>query len=228
MTVQYKGIKWPSPSNIISETEPKDWFGPWATLECVRWVEDNCKTHADSYILPKENINDMRWAYKKKSDRALDVGSQVHDAIRMYLQANQEPSKPDDEVETAFLAFLEFFEKNKMITIKMEERLFDTDWCGMYDWYGEFNGKFYVIDFKTSKVFSHSMRVQTAAYRKLIELHGHKIDGHGVIRLDKETGLPEWKDYSKFYTKDLNEFYLCKELYFYRKPRIAKQFNKPF
>ncbi|GAG76696.1 unnamed protein product [marine sediment metagenome] len=57
---------------------------------------------------------------------------------------------------------------------------------------------------------------------------GNLVQGHGVLRLDKESGLSDYKDHSKRFDKDWKEFSLSKELYFARHPRIAAQFNKPF
>ena len=232
MTVKYKGIKYPSPSNIISDvTDKSQALMPWVAVEAKKAIQKFEIIELDSedfYVIPTHKIDDTVWAYKRKSERALDVGTQVHDAVRMYLQAGKVPENQDDEVMKAFEAFLEFENKNKMITMSMEERLFLDDWCMQYDWYGSFNEKPYIIDFKTSKAFYREMRIQTAAYRSGLETTGHAVDGHGVIRLDKQTGKPEFKDYSKFYTQDLREFMLSKELYFVRHTRIAKQFAKPF
>jgi hypothetical protein len=232
LTVKHKGIKWPSPSNIISDVNDKsNALTQWAANMVCEWVRNNCSQrtlHPNEFyfLVSDEDLNKARFEYKNVSERALDVGTQVHDAVRMFLQAGKEPSNPDDEVLSAFVAFLEFYEKNEMKTEKMEERLFLDNWCMQYDWYGLFKGKPYLIDFKTSKAFYREMRIQTAAYRSGLETTGHLVDGHGVIRLDKESGKPEWKDYSKFYTQDLNEFMLSKELYFARHPRIRKQFDK--
>ena len=231
MTVKHKGIKWPSPSNIIGDVNDKSQgFMPWVGKSSWAWIQQECEmkefSDGNFYLVSVDDGNKVAFAYKTISERALDVGSQVHDAVRMYLQAGKEPSDPDDEVMAAFIAFLEFEKENEMKTEKMEERLFLDNWCMQYDWYGLFKGQPYLIDFKTSKAFYREMRIQTAAYRSGLELTGNLVDGHGVIRLDKATGEPEWKDYSKFYTQDLNEFMLSKELYFARHPIIRKQFEK--
>ena len=228
MTVKYKNIKWPSPSNIISDVNDKSSaLTQWSANMVCEWIRNNCEKKENSliYYVSEEDLGKARFEYKNVSERALDVGSQVHDAVRMYLQAGKEPSNPDDEVMAAFIAFLEFEKENEMKTEKMEERLFLDNWCMQYDWYGLFRSKPYVIDFKSSKAFYREMRIQTAAYRSGLETTGHLVDGHGVLRLDKESGKPEFKDYSKFYTQDLNEFMLSKELYFARHPRIAGQFK---
>jgi hypothetical protein len=43
--------------------------------------------------------------------------------------------------------------------------------------------------------------------------------------LNKETGMPTFKDTSKTYKKDLQVFNKMLELYFLKHPRIAKRFE---
>ena len=49
-----------------------------------------------------------------------------------------------------------------------------------------------------------------------------RIDGMGVLRLDKVTGLPEFKDYSKNYDKCLRTFKALCEYYYCEKKRRLK------
>ena len=230
MTVQNKGIKWPTPSNIIGDvTDKSNGLMPWATGAVEIYIQENCMydPKLDQYIISTNDLKKARWYYKDISKRALDVGSAVHDAIRMWIASGQEPSDPDDQVVNAFVAFLEFWDSNKMKTIQAEKRMYLDDWSGMFDWYGEMNGKLYLLDWKSSKDFYREMRIQTAAYRGGWSQLGNDVQGHGCVRLDKEDGLCHFKDYSKFYDQDWREFLLSKELYFTRHPRIAAQF-KPF
>jgi len=231
VTIKKDGIKWPTPSNIIGNvTDKSNALIPWATGASSIYIQENCEFDPvlDLYSVSTGDLIKARWYYKEISNRALDVGSAVHDAIRMWIASGKEPSDPDDQVLSAFLAFLEFWDKNEMKTIVAEQRFYMDDWSGMFDWYGLFNGKKYILDWKSSKDFYREMRIQTAAYRGAwSDAIGHKLDGHGVVRLDKETGLPFFKDYSKYFDDDWREFLLSKELYFARHPRIAKQF-KPF
>lgn len=234
MTVKYKGIKWPSPSNIIPDvTDKSGALTQWAANMAVEWIRENSepsRLSENKYLVTEDELNKARFNFRNVSKRALNVGSQVHDAIRLWIVSGKEPSEPDEQVLSAFVAFLEFFDANKMETIKTEERLFHDDWCMQYDWYGLFNGKKFVLDWKSSKDFYREMRIQVAAYRGGLVLKGNEVEGHGCVRLDKETGLCHFKDYSKFYEQDWAEFLLSKELYFVRHPIIRKQFEdkKPF
>jgi hypothetical protein len=130
------------------------------------------------------------------------------------------------QVENCWIAFSAWYAEHKLETIETELRLWADDWCGQLDWYGVFDDKFYIIDFKTSKSLYHKDRIQVAGYRGECEKQGMTVQGHGVLRLDKETGAFEWRDYSKFYEKDLQEFQLIHDLYMIRHPIIAKQFEE--
>jgi hypothetical protein len=91
------------------------------------------------------------------------------------------------------------------------------------DWLGMLNGKLTVIDYKVSKKIYPEHRYQVAAYRSCVG-----AEACGILRLDKETGLPEYKDYSKSYEKDLAVFQAMVNLYFLRHPRVAKAAGVPF
>lgn len=126
----------------------------------------------------------------------------------------------------AFTAFLEFADEHKLEPIELEKRIFMKNWCGMLDFYGKFDGQLYVLDWKSSKGFYRDMRIQVAGYRGAMQELGYQVDGHGVVRLDKETGHPEFKDYSKYYETDWEEFKISLQLYMIRHPRIALQFKE--
>ena len=96
----------------------------------------------------------------------------------------------------------------------------------MLDYRGMFDGKMYVIDWKSSKRHYPEMRYQVAAYRSTFRSDigqiTHDIQGHGVLRLDKDTGKPDWKDHSATYEHDLRVFNTMVELYYLTHPRLAK------
>ena len=226
MTIKKDGIKWPTPSNIIGDvTDKSNALIPRATEAYSTYIEENCEFDPvlNSYSVSTGDLIKARWYYKEISNRALDVGSAVHDAIRIWIASGREPSNPDEQVENAFIAFLEFWDANEMKTIKAEERMYLINWSGMFDWYGWFNSRLYILDWKSSKDFYREMRIQTAAHRGGWSELGNEVEGHGCVRLDKEDGLCHFKDYSKFYDQDWKEFLLSKELYFARHPRIRKQ-----
>ena len=184
-------------------------------------------------------LDQARFSYKTVSQTALDVGSEVHAAIEKYLKGVM-VGKGDhseiwgdsscEQVANAFNAFLGWMEEHEVKPIALEQKLYGPYWAGTCDFVGWFNGKVYVIDWKTSKAFYPEMRYQAAAYRWAWNHFGDGTDrrivpaeGCGVLRIDKETGIPEWKDTTKSYDKDLRVFNAMVELYMLRHPRISKK-----
>ena len=66
-----------------------------------------------------------------------------------------------------------------------------------------------------------------AAYRFAYEMTPDcvQVDGCGVLRLDKITGQPEFKDYSEGYERKLGAFLALVEFYYKDKKRRLK--NNP-
>jgi hypothetical protein len=224
MTHYYKDGKWSKPgvTSIIADSHDKS--GPltqWAANMVVKWIHQNVgQEEIGIFPVTDEHLEKARFNYREVSQTALDIGSEVHHAIEIWLQTKQEPINPKDEVLSAFVAFLEFYDEHEMEPIKLEHSVIGDYWGGTLDYYGWFDGKLYVIDFKSSKGhYIHEHGPQIAAYRSEVK---EPCDGCAVLRLDKTTGYPDFKDYSKRWKKDLKEFKLMVPLYMHRHPRIAK------
>lgn len=233
----HNGFKKPGVTSIIADTHDKS--GPltqWAANMVVEWIKKNCSNTEDTDIYyekhywraTEEELNSARFNYREVSKDALDIGSEVHSAIETWLKTGKEPTNPREEVLSAFLAFLEFFDAHKMKTLKVEFSVYGDYWGGTLDWYGEYDGKLYVWDWKTSKGhYPNEHGPQIAAYRSEVD---DEVEGCGILRIDKQTGYPDPKDYSKRYQKDLEHFNLMVPLYLHRHPRIAKAagYEPPF
>ena len=125
-----------------------------------------------------------------------------------------------EKVLAGFVAFLEWKDEVHLKPHALEKTVYGNCWAGTLDFWGLINDELYVVDFKTSKaIYPNDMGPQIAAYRSRSEL----TTGSGILRLDKETGLPEWKDFSSRYDSDLKIFNKMVELYMLRHPRIAKK-----
>ena len=161
-------------------------------------------------------VEASRKEFRKVSAKALDTGSAVHAAIERYIKTGDEPQAPSDQVLSAFLAFLEWQEKYQVKAINTEQTLYGDNFAGTCDLICTMvvDGKplKYLVDFKASKGVYEEMKYQIAAYRSLTD-----CKGCGILRLDKETGLPEWVDTSSTYEHDLRVFKLLADLWWARK-----------
>jgi len=228
-TYEVNGKKLPSVTTIISDCTDKS--GPltqWAANCVVDWIKQNCHENpiiapSKCYLVFENELQHARVNFRDVSQEALDVGSCVHNAIETYLLTGKEVKIENDQAIAGYLAFLEFAEQHKMKTHHCELQVTTNTWAGTLDWEGELDDKLTVIDFKASKAIYPEYRYQVAAYRSATG-----AEANGILRLDKETGFPEYKDYSKTYEKDLAVFNAMVNLYFLRHPRIAKAAGLPF
>lgn len=135
---------------------------------------------------------------KRDYEAAGDTGTRVHRAIEKYFETG--PSmrgvEMEDDVIKPFSAFLEWVNENDIKCLLSEHIVYSKiGYAGTLDFIGMVNGKKYLVDFKSSKGFWPEMPMQVAAYNYAHEeMTGEKMDGVGILRLDKETGMPEWKE----------------------------------
>ena len=233
----------PSVTTIIEDCTDKS-FGlkQWSANQAVEWIREHCEGRlvgegAFKYNVYIEDLEQARFAYKTVSQTALDVGSEVHGYVEEYLKNKMNGKFTDlqeyscEQARNAFSAFLEWYHEHDIKPIALEQKVYGDCWAGTLDFAGMFDGKLYVIDWKSSKAHYPEMRYQVAAYRSawdnLVSSDneygiGLYPKGCGVLRLDKETGLPDWKDTSKSYESDLKIFNAMLQLYMLRHPRISK------
>ena len=232
------GHKVPSPTGIIGQLDKSGPLTYWAAncacdyilqeLEEVKhwaWDPEMTWTYMVEKMFPL--IESARKNFRKVSAEALDIGSAVHDAIEKYLKTGKEPQAPSDEVLSGFLAFLEWKDQHKLEPIKTEHTVYDP--AGMYagtlDLLCQLDSKIYVIDFKTSKKPRNNKpydewSYQLAAYRQCVTNNSpYEVRGMGIVRLDKETGEPDWYDLSDQYEESLEIFNILVELWYKRNPR---------
>ena len=228
MSRRYKinGFELPSVTTIISDcTDKSGALTQWSAYMVVEWIKQNCNQPSDTrYHVSPDDLDEARFNFREVSKTALNIGYAVHQAIEDYLMTGKDPekTKEDDRILAGFVAFLEWMDKNKVEVIGVEETVRGDYWAGTRDLKAKINGLIAVVDFKTSKaIYASEYGPQIAAYRS----PDADVEMSAILRLDKETGLPEFKDFSKRYESDLNIFNKMVDLYFARHPRIAKKAN---
>ena len=227
---KHKGKQLPSVTTIISDCCDKSAaLTAWAANMVCLWIRENCRSNMRKnkmtgdeefyYNVFEEDLQEAKTHFRDVSKTALDVGSQVHAAIEDYFLTGN-VQELEGQAMSAFNAFLEFKDKHNMIPDPdgIEQKVYSDYFAGTLDFKGLFDGKVYTIDFKSSKaIYMDSMGPQIAAYHSLTN-----AEGCGILRLDKDTGLPEFKDCTKYYERDLKIFNNMVALYFSRHPKIAK------
>ena len=224
MSKYYKlgGVDVPSVTTITGQLDKSGALTYWAANCCADYILEQLPQTDLTIEAIGSLVESARKNFRKVSEDALNVGSFVHDAIEHYLKTGNEPITKDERIISAFLAFLEWKDEHNLETISTETTLYGPCFAGTADWIGIFNGKKYVIDWKTSKGLYPEYQYQIAAYRSCNE----DIDGCGVLRIDKETGLPEWKDTTKTYENDLHVFCILTKLWWATHPRKFAAFTE--
>lgn len=180
-----------------------------------------------------EIIEKARKEFRSVSKKALDVGSQVHAAIEHYLKTGEEPKEPSDQVLSGFLAFLEWKDEHLIKVYETEKTVYGQNWAGTLDLIADlkFGDKIerYTVDFKTSKKPTGSDAKlgypewlwQVSAYTEIT-----KTPGMGILRLDKDTGYPDWYDLTQHLASGREIFYVLVELWYLRNPKFERNMQK--
>jgi hypothetical protein len=240
----YKGQQYPSVSTIIGQLDKSDALIPWA-LNCF---EAKLNELIASGTPVSEAIVIAKRDYRNVSDTALDIGSQVHSAIEQYIKTGKDLSgELMPEVANGFIAFLQWESENVSKWIESEIKTVNTTYGygGTLDAIFENrDGEIVIVDFKTSKAIFDEMWLQISAYRKAREetfgqytidfdrgetatfsydLPKIEIEQSAILRLDKQTGMPEYvvRD-SKKTTRDFTAFAHLTDFYYNQKKRRLK------
>ena len=225
----YKGFSLPRVTTICSQLDKSPALMGWAVNCMGNYLLNKFDERPlDSLDMFEAWVVEAKANYKEVSKEAMDIGSMVHSAIENYLLTGKEPKNPRPEVLSAFLAFLEWESENPGETIQVEHSVYSLSppFAGTLDWIRMMNGKKYYIDFKSSKASKafpyKANKMQIAAYRSTDE--NPESCGSGVLRLDKETGYPEFKDLTDSYETDVKKFNLLCEFWWEDHPRLRKKF----
>ncbi len=179
----------------------------WAANCAVDHITDNIVDFLTSPEETKRILDEARRAHTQKKDAAADKGTMAHEWIEQWITTGEQPPLPDDEdVCNALDALGDWAKEVNLVPLESEVRVFHPQYryAGRFDLIATLKqGKqrkprTYLIDIKTSNGIYDTMLYQLAAYEEAYRVCDgrRKIDGRGIIRLNKKTGKPEWKEYS--------------------------------
>jgi hypothetical protein len=143
----------------------------------------------------------------KVKEKAGDVGTIAHALIHEHLTGihfDRSDYLPMDIdiAKNAFIAYLQWEQDQDLSVCSCELPLVHEEllYGGTIDLLADLNGRFTLIDFKSSNRLYAEHRIQVAAYRELIHHVYDCYPDNILLHLNKETGLPtlhELKDLSK-------------------------------
>lgn len=207
-----------------------------------------CKEDVEQYF------KEAKYAHRETSQEALSVGSEVHGISEIHiknkiantkieltieqmwntyvqkLEPHLRPATIRDQVMQGYFAFLDWEKEYIKTWIDSEKTVHSLayGYAGTLDAKALFlDGKVRYIDFKTSKKIYDESFMQLAAYRLAdYEMTKDWSDGMGILRLDKETGIPEWIECTDKYERSIDSFLALLKFYYLQKNRRLK--NNPF
>lgn len=105
------------------------------------------------------------------NDKKLDISLHHRDKFKVYSTLDK---------------FLSWYKSHEVKPILTEEKLVTDTFGGTVDFYGIVDGKYTIVDFKTSKSIHLTMFIQLALYCILLEKKGYKIDQVMILSLGSE------------------------------------------
>lgn len=114
------------------------------------------------------------------------LGTLFHAGVESYLQglyfiSCSKHYEEEYKLKLYLNNFIEWKKTNQLDPIFMEKELVSEKFGGTVDFYGIFNGKKTVLDFKTSKTHYSSMFLQLAAYVIMVESEGYDVEQVAIL-----------------------------------------------
>lgn len=172
----------------------------------------------------KKCINEeyiIRWAnnlgfrhkkYDEELDKLANIGNIAHESIEKFLKTGEESNN------VCFKGFKKWWDilnqNNKVKLIFSEEEITTQYVGGTIDTLLEINGKYYLVDFKTSTNITIKHFLQLAAYKYMLYISkGYIIDGAIILQLNKK--YPAFGEYFlDFSVKEHKDFIVqCQECF---------------
>lgn len=156
------------------------------------------------------------------------LGTLIHTIIQSHLLRREldVSAYTDDELscgDKAYLRYLEWEKQHTIEEVEIEKELVSElyKYGGYLDLYCKLDGKYTVIDIKTSKNISIDQEIQVSSYAQLLMENNLPIDNIMILNLGKEDNSKlqvkeinkgDMTKYFKMFTKLLDVYYTRKEI----------------
>lgn len=239
MIYQINGMEFPSVTTIQGIEDKGEGLLNWKIGILLSSLRENL----DKGLCWEEMIPAAWEALNQTSEETTSTGNTVHKAIEIYTTTQKLPNKKSMSASeiNAFKAFLKWEKDYQPEFIHNEKVIYSerVGVAGTIDSIVRIGNSVFALDYKTSGSIRAEYKTQTIVYKKIWNemvseglVEGPLVYKNGVLRLDKNTGEYEWKDYTlkKGYEKEeerLWEAYQTLVKYYYlSKNRRLK--NNPF
>lgn len=179
----------------------------------------------------------VKWA-NKLGKQGIDVteyvtatakkGTLIHEIVESHILHKEiDLSNFTDaeihEAEKAFYKYLEWEKLHEVEKIEIELGLVSEEYkyCGIIDFYCKLDGKYTIVDFKTSKSISNEHFLQVSSYVQLLKENNYPVDQIMVLNIPRDDTIDFKTEYMKLESCEvyfemfknlLNVYYLKKRL----------------
>lgn len=169
-----------------------------------------------------------------KGERVSDVleetskfGTLIHSIVEAYVLNKYYIYIPRYDIPTSDVYkclnnFLKWYNTVKVEPLYTEKSFSSDEFGGTVDFYGKVNGKWTIVDYKTSKQIRLSMFIQLALYCILLKYHNLPVEQVGIVLINNKSGghkflsIDEMDKYikvAKLLIKLFHEYYNLNEEY---------------
>ena len=129
---------------------------------------------------------------EKYVDKTAQIGTLAHYMVECELKGEQPDLEPfsKEEINAAENCLIKFYDwqaENELIPFEVETALVSEKYKygGTIDLYCKLNGKYTLVDLKTSKAIYDTHMIQLAAYKNLLEENGYKVEQVKILRIGR-------------------------------------------
>ena len=140
-------------------------------------------------------------------NESAELGTLIHDLIHSILCKHLIVFIPSEKhpnwlIYSYIKKFKTWLNTNTVEPIILEKSFSTDNFGGTVDFYGKINGKYTILDFKTSKKIHITMFIQLALYCILLEKHGYTVEQVGILLVNNKN------DGEKFISREELEPYV--------------------
>jgi len=236
------GVDYPGVTTILGELAKGDGLKQWAVNMAIEYIESflNKNDKPMPIYAMGDILQKAKFEWKNISEKAKDVGSEVHHWIENFIknphEVIQESLPPEKEVANGIKAFLKWDQENIKRWINSEQEVVckEFGYAGTLDAIAELkDGKICVIDFKTCNLYDKKGKKYSVYFDSILQIAPYKYayttnaeciatDGMGILRLDKKTGENDYTDVSDKYERSIEAFHYLVKYYYAAKTRRLK------
>lgn len=167
-------------------------------------------------------VNEAREAHNRVKQEAADIGTDAHDWLAQYWLAKLDlapapAALEEGPVQNCITAALDWVKQHEVTPVAIEQPLYSRIHriTGTADFFGNVDGSFSIIDYKSTKAIYPELCLQVTAYSSFYEEeHKKKVFNRYGLRMDKATGKFEDKKYpNESFDEDMNSFICAFKLY---------------